>query len=80
MITADQIRDFASFAHNLNRWDLERAGIIQEGPAGEQKWLRFNTNLSGFILKLTGDQLEAFTALANRALYPSTASLAVAAE
>lgn len=80
MITADQIRDFASFAHNLNRWDLERAGIIQEGPAGEQKWMRFNTNLSGFILKLTGDQLEAFTALANRALYPAEPALAVAAE
>lgn len=66
MITADQIRDVASFVHNCPRWDLERAGIVQEGNAGDQKWTRFNTDLSSFILKLTGDQLEAFTALANR--------------
>lgn len=66
MITADQIREFASFAGNCPRWDLERAGIIQEGKAGDHKWVRFNTDLSSFVLKLTGDQLEAFTSLANR--------------
>lgn len=66
MITADQIREFASFAGNCPRWDLERAGIIQEGKAGDLKWTRFNTDLSSFVLKLTGDQLEAFTSLVNR--------------
>lgn len=66
MITADQIRELASFAGNCPRDDLERAGIIQAGKAGDRKWVRFNTDLSTFILKLTGDQLEAFTSLANR--------------
>lgn len=66
MITADQIRELASFAGNCPRDDLERVGIIQAGKAGDHKWVRFNTDLSTFILKLTGDQLEAFTSLANR--------------
>lgn len=71
MITADQIRDFASFAANCNRWDLSGAGIIPEGDNGDQKWSRFNSDLSTFVLKLNGDQLEAFTALANRFLHGS---------
>lgn len=76
MITAEQIRDVASFASNCPRWDLEEAGIIPAGSNGELKWTRFNTDLSTFILKLTGDQLEAFTALANRFLEPVQAEAA----
>lgn len=71
MITADQIRDVASFAGNCPRWDLEKAGIIPAGQNGDLKWKRFNTDFSTFIIKLNGDQLEAFTALTNRFLAPA---------
>lgn len=71
MITADQIRDVASFAGNCPRWDLEEAGIIPTGRNGDLKWTRFNTDFSSFVMKMTGDQLEAFTVLANRFLAPA---------
>ena len=48
-------RKMFSVLHNLNMWDLEKAGIISKGD--EARWHRFNTDLTTFVLKLPSDRL-----------------------
>jgi len=54
--------------HNMDRQDLEHAGIIREGPAGNDLWTRFNDNLTTFVLKLSVPNLVALAALIERKL------------
>jgi hypothetical protein len=64
------IRMMAYFYSNTNRWDLEAAGLIPEGPSGDMLWKRFNHDFDVFILKLSDDKQEALAALMSRYIFP----------
>lgn len=49
--------------HNMDRWTLEAAGLLDPGAGGDAKWTRFNNNLTTFVLKLTPKQFDAFCGL-----------------
>lgn len=62
------LREQFFILHNLNRWDLEEAGVITPGARGGSDWTRFNNNLTTFVLKLPEDRLAKFAALIERRL------------
>jgi hypothetical protein len=59
MITATQLRDLAYFLSNTSRWELEKAGIISQGPSGDTAWKRFNNDFDVFVIKLSAERLSA---------------------
>lgn len=50
-------RNVFAILHNIDMWELENAGIIRKGD--NDKWTRFNQNLTTFILKLDDAKLDA---------------------
>lgn len=54
---ADRFRETFAILHNLAKWDLEDAGVIRKDD--EDKWSRFNRDLTTFVLKLNDDNLDA---------------------
>ncbi|MDW9726343.1 hypothetical protein GOB91_29280 [Sinorhizobium meliloti] len=52
MITATQLRDLAFFLSNTSKWELEKAGVIAEGPSSDKAWQRFNNDFDVFVIKL----------------------------
>jgi len=59
-------RDFACMfgvLHNLSKWELEEAGVINPGANGGTDWTRFNNNLTTFVLKLSEERIERLLAL-----------------
>lgn len=54
-------RDIFTVLHNINMWDLENAGIISKGD--EDKWSRFNRDLTTFVLKLDAARLRSLLLL-----------------
>lgn len=54
-------RNMFAILHNVAMWDLEDAGIIRKGD--EDKWKRFNRDLTTFVLKLDDARLDALYAL-----------------
>lgn len=58
---ADAFRNMFAILHNLGRMDLEEAGLI--ASLDDDKWKRFNTNLTTFVLKLDDARLDALYAL-----------------
>src|SRR5690349_6215797 len=57
----DAFRNVFAILHNVAMWDLEDAGIIRKGD--EDKWKRFNRDLTTFVLKLDDARLGALYAL-----------------
>lgn len=64
VLTPKLFRELFARLHNVNRWDLEAAGMVKEGPAGQVQWKRFNTDLTRFVLKLPEEKLPALMKLA----------------
>ena len=60
-IGPDAFRNMFAIWHNLDRWELEEAGLI--APHDDDKWTRFNSNLTTFVLKLDDARLDALYAL-----------------
>ena len=56
-------RNLFGTLHDMNRWDLEEAGVIKAGAVGGSDWTRFNNNLTTFVLKLPQDRLAKLAAL-----------------
>jgi hypothetical protein len=44
--------------HNMDRWVLEESNLISDGRFGDDRWKRFNSNLTTFVLKLSDSDLE----------------------
>lgn len=65
MLAASNLKDIAFFLSNTSRWELEKAGIITEGPSGDTAWKRFNNDFDVFVLKLPADRLNALTDMIN---------------
>lgn len=63
-MTPREIRNLFCALHNMDRWALEDAGLITKGPSGDDRWTRFNSNLTTFVLKLDCEGLEALMRLA----------------
>lgn len=57
----DALRNMFAILHNVAMWDLEDAGVIRKGD--EDKWRRFNNDLTTFVLKLDDARLGALYAL-----------------
>lgn len=57
----DRFRETFAILHNLAMWDLEDAGIISKGD--DDKWKRFNNDLTTFVLKLDDARLDALFGL-----------------
>lgn len=60
---ASALREQFSILHNLNLWDLEKAGVITPGAKGGSDWKRFNNDLTTFVLKLPADRLAKLATL-----------------
>ena len=61
---AQEFRDMFHRLANVSRWDLESAGPVPEGKTGDDKWTRFNRDLTTFVLKAPIEKLPALIALA----------------
>jgi hypothetical protein len=59
MNSADQFRDVFHVLHNIDKADLEAAGVITRGAVGGSDWTRFNNDIGTFVLKLRQENLEA---------------------
>ncbi len=57
----DAFRNMFAILHNLDRWELEEAGLI--AAHDDDKWTRFNSNLTTFVLKLDDARLDALYSL-----------------
>lgn len=53
----DKFRNTFAILHNVDMEDLEDAGLISRGD--NDKWTRFNNNLTTFVLKLGDERLGA---------------------
>lgn len=60
-LSADAFRNAFAILHNIDRSELEDAGIILR--RNDTAWTRFNNNLTTFVLKLDDDKLDALYAL-----------------
>jgi hypothetical protein len=58
-MNADQFRDIFHVLHNIDKSDLEAAGVITPGAIGGSDWTRFNNDIGTFVLKLRQEPLEA---------------------
>lgn len=59
------LRDMAFFCVNVDRSELETAGIIPTGPDGDTAWKCFNSSLDAFLIKLTPEKRTAFADMLN---------------
>ncbi len=62
-MNADQFRDVFYVLHNIDKSDLEAAGVITPGAIGGSDWPRFNSDLTTFVLKLPEDRVAKLAAL-----------------
>lgn len=53
------LRNIAAILHNLDKDELEKAGVIRPGAVGGSDWDRFNRDVGTFILKLPDDRRDA---------------------
>lgn len=60
---ATQFRTFFAVLHNTERSDLEQSGVIFGGGAGNKDWLRFNNDLTSFVLKLNDERVAKLAGL-----------------
>jgi hypothetical protein len=58
-MNADRFRDVFYVLHNIDKSDLEGAGVIKPGAVGGSDWTRFNSDIGTFVLKLRQENLEA---------------------
>jgi hypothetical protein len=63
MSEANKFREIFLRLANVNRDDLEKIGAIPVGAHGDDKWTRFNRDLTTFVLKLNPEPLECLAAL-----------------
>jgi hypothetical protein len=59
------LRELFSIFHNLDKHDLEQAGVIEPGKGSDHVWVRFNTDLTTFVLKLSPEKLQKLEELVN---------------
>ena len=52
MITGTDLLQISLARVNMDRTDLEVAGVIDQGEAGDKAWSNFGRNMDTFILKL----------------------------
>jgi hypothetical protein len=52
MITGTDLLKISRARVNMNRTDLEAAGVIDRGEAGDKAWSNFGRDMDTFILKL----------------------------
>jgi len=67
-MTPQQILDFAYAWSNVERDELEKAGVMLPKQTGGSDWLRFNDDPMTFILKLPPDKLEKLAGVINERL------------
>ncbi|WP_426235911.1 hypothetical protein [Pararhizobium sp. DWP1-1-3] len=52
MITGTDLLQISLARVNMDRTDLEAAGVIERGEAGDRAWSKFGRDMDTFILKL----------------------------
>jgi hypothetical protein len=57
-MNAHGFREVFAVIHNLDKSDLEGAGVIRENQIGGSDWHRFNSDFGTFVLKLPSERLE----------------------
>lgn len=62
-MTPKQLRTLFLILHNLDKKQLEDAGVIRPGANGGSDWTRFNSDIGTFVIKLSDDRLERLSAL-----------------
>lgn len=62
------LRNIAAILHNIDKDELEKAGIITPGAVGGSDWERFNRDVGTFILKLPDDRREALAEMISHRL------------
>jgi hypothetical protein len=62
MITGTDLLQISRARVNMNRADLEVAGVIDHGEAGDKAWSNFGRDMDTFILKLPEQRRAALAA------------------
>lgn len=66
MITGTDLLHISLVRINLDRSDLERAGVIDSGERGDKAWTRFGRDMDTFILKLPSERRAALAGVISR--------------
>ncbi|WP_276121915.1 hypothetical protein [Pararhizobium qamdonense] len=62
MITGTDLLQISRARVSMNRADLEVAGVIDRGEAGDKAWSNFGRDMDTFILKLPAQRRGALAA------------------
>jgi len=60
---SQQLKALAHAWSNIDRDELEIAGVMVPGQVGGGDWHRFNDDPMGFIIKLPADKLQSLAVL-----------------
>lgn len=66
MITGTDLLHISLVRINLDRSDLERAGVIDSGERGDKAWSNFGTDMDTFIRKLAAPRRDALASIISR--------------
>jgi hypothetical protein len=73
MITGTDLLHISLVRINLDRSDLERAGVIDSGKDGDRAWTNFGRDMDTFISKLTPARRDAMARIISRRATAMTA-------
>jgi hypothetical protein len=62
-MNAADFRKLCQVLCNIDKSELEQAGVVRAGQVGGSDWHRFNSDVTTFTLKLPPARLEAFWTL-----------------
>jgi hypothetical protein len=62
MITGTDLLQISRARVNMDRTDLEAAGVIDRGEAGDKAWSNFGRDMDTFVLKLPEQRRAALAA------------------
>lgn len=63
MITGTDLLHISLVRINLDRSDLERAGVIDSGERGDKAWTNFGSDMDTFIRKLPAPRRDALAGI-----------------
>lgn len=66
MITETDLLEISLARVNMDRSDLEAAGVIDPGRAGDKAWSNFGRDMDTFILKLPQSRRAALASMIQR--------------
>jgi len=70
MLDSKLFKEICHVLLNIDKQDLEEAGVIERGATGGSSWDRFNNDVCIFVLKLPDQRRDALCRLIDEKLNP----------